>query len=498
MVFWRLLIVFLMFSVFCNAADAKQKKIKRAKVYSKNYAKPTTIYGKQNLSYTINKIIRGLDKGAVIGINIRSMKNGETIYTKNNNRAFIPASILKVFTAEAALLYLGSDYKFPTTLLTDATDINNGYIDGNVYVIQSGDPSLTYADLVELMGSLQSQDIKGVSGNIYIDHSAYDNEYYGPGWDPDDKKYCYAAPIGAGIVNGNCLTMKVTPAKKNGQRAKIAENDKYYYGNVKNTVVTKRKGSKSCYLKMKDNNDGRVSLSGCMQRGRGPWWVSSVVSNISEYNISMIKSLFKKYNIHVDGEVDIGLAEEDYTTIAIHHSKPLHDLVNKMLKKSDNVIAGSLLKKLGEFDSRSQGTWLNGSNAVKKILSKKAKVNTKGLEIVDGSGLSRDNKVKPSQVAQVLDFAFHDYNTSYEFIGGLPIAGKDGTLKNRLKNASHKVRAKTGTISGVVSLAGYVVTKNGENFSFVIIINGKNGMSWKYREIEDKIVTALTNYKRGR
>ena len=97
---------------------------------------------------------------------------------------------------------------------------------------------------------------------------------------------------------------------------------------------------------------------------------------------------------------------------------------------------------------------------------------------------------------QVLDFAYHHDQTSYEFISALPIAGVDGTLKHRLANLAHRVRAKTGTISGVVSLAGYVLSANKEPLAFVIMINGRKGGGWRYRSVEDRIVTVLSRYTR--
>ena len=137
---------------------------------------------------------------------------------------------------------------------------------------------------------------------------------------------------------------------------------------------------------------------------------------------------------------------------------------------------------------------MNGSIAVKQILKQKIGVDVNSMNIVDGSGLSRNNKITPSQMMQVLDYAYHDSATNYYFISSLPIAGIDGTLKNRMKNIAWKVRAKTGTMSGVVALAGYVITKDKEPLAFVIIINGHLGMGWKYKEMENKIVTELANY----
>jgi D-alanyl-D-alanine carboxypeptidase/D-alanyl-D-alanine-endopeptidase (penicillin-binding protein 4) len=182
--------------------------------------------------------------------------------------------------------------------------------------------------------------------------------------------------------------------------------------------------------------------------------------------------------------------------ISYHSSKPLADLVTEMLKKSDNIIAGALFKKVGQIYTRKPGSWENGSYAVSQILARAAGVNISGMRVLDGSGLSPSNLVTPSQLMQVLSFAYRHEPTSDAFWDALPIAGVDGTLKHRLGNIARKARAKTGTISGVVSLAGYVTTSDKEMLAFVIMVNGNKGMTWKYRDLEDKIVTALSQYKR--
>jgi D-alanyl-D-alanine carboxypeptidase/D-alanyl-D-alanine-endopeptidase (penicillin-binding protein 4) len=248
-----------------------------------------------------------------------------------------------------------------------------------------------------------------------------------------------------------------------------------------------------------DNTVDNIAVAGCITKAHGLLGVSTVVEDILEYNKSLLQDLFKRYAIKVNGEIAPGEAVQNLTTIAVHHSEPLRVLINDMLKKSDNIIAGSLLKKMGEFFTSQPGTWENGSLAVKQILARKASVDARDMRIVDGSGLSPENRIKPFQMMQVLDFAYHNYANSYEFISGLPIAGRDGTLKNRLHNVYNRVRAKTGTLaeSGVVALAGYAVTKEKEPLAFVIMVNGQSGNVWKYREMEDKIVTALTNYSRG-
>lgn len=263
--------------------------------------------------------------------------------------------------------------------------------------------------------------------------------------------------------------------------------------------MTKRSGTRSCHLSLTSTENNIITLDGCMPKGIYSRGGSVVISNIIKYNESLLQNSFTHFGIHIKGSVTAKTAPPNLTVLAMHESKPLHLLINEMLKKSDNIIAGSLFKKMGELYSRQPGSWSNGGTAVKQILAQKASVNTSQMRAADGSGLSRENQITASQMIQVLDYAFHNYATNYEFISALPIAGVDGTLKYRLKNVARKVRAKTGTKSkeGVVALAGYAVSKDHEPIAFVIMVNGHYGNTWRYREIADEIVTALTRYTRG-
>lgn len=485
--FWRHVLIFWVIIFLSCATHAR----------SRFYSEP--IYGRQNLAAEINRIVYNTDPNAVVGIHIKSMKYGDTLYSRNDDRPLIPASIMKIFTAEAALLYLGPQFKFPTRFFTDAKDTttNNGVLNGNIYFVHSGDPSLTYFDIANLMTRLKSAQITRINGNVYIDNSAYDQDNFGPGWIGDDTRYCYAAPINASIINHNCINLRIAPAKRPGYLASIVPNSHYYYGNISNSVTTTQR-ARSCALHLGRGNNDTITISGCVPKGRYPQGISTVVYNVIQYNKSLLYSLFREFGILVQGSIGSGIAPRHSAVLATHESKPLPALITEMLKKSDNIIAGSLFKKMGELYTEQPGSWENGSFAVKEILARRASVDTSSMRITDGSGISPENRIKPAQMMQVLEFAYHNTATNSAFISALPAAGRDGTLKHRLYNAARKVRAKTGSLSkhGVVSLAGYAITKNKEPLGFVIIINGRPGYTWRYREMEDKIVTALTNYVR--
>lgn len=474
-----------------------QTTTKQTRRHVKKQVVRSPIRGRDQLAYVLGSAINDSNVKAHMSLYVKSMRTGDTLYVYNIHKRLAPASTLKILTAEAALIYLGPDYRFSTRLLTNATSDKKGVLQGDLYVVLSGDPTLTFDDLVDLLQTLKDQKIQAISGNIYIDNTAYDQSFYGPGWVYEDKDYCYAAPISASIINRNCLSFQIAPSKKSGQPAKVITSSRYFYPQIKNSVVTKNRQSRGrCSLRISKTPGSMIAIDGCMTQGRSTSGVSYVVTDVPEYNRALFKSLLQKMGIKVYGNVTFGSANNRLSLVGSHESEPLRDIVKEMMKKSDNVIAGALFKKLGQLYTRQPGSWANGSLAVSQILSKHAKVNIAGMRILDGSGLSPNNLTTAAQMMQVLDFAYH-HKTRNEFLLSLPIAGVDGTLKHRLYNLVRKVRAKTGTISGVASLAGFVKTRDQDELAFVVMINGTKGFGWRYRSLEDQLVTILSRYQGG-
>ena len=166
-----------------------------------------------------------------------------------------------------------------------------------------------------------------------------------------------------------------------------------------------------------------------------------------------------------------------------------------MLKKSDNLIADSLLKKLGEKYFSAQGSWKTGRNAVQAILASKTNIDFAHVMMVDGSGLSRDNIVTPNAFVKLLNYAYTELSESDLLFASLPSSGRDGTLKHRLGGAVlGRIHAKTGSMHGISSLAGYIRTANNQTLAFSILINdpvqGKNNQGG-YRLLENRICEFL-------
>lgn len=448
----------------------------------------------QKLNTRINSVLASSKSKAEVGIIIQSMSTGAVVYQKNANQLLLPASNLKIFTAYAALQQLGPEFKYHTQLLTDATTISNGVIDGNLYVKFDGDPELEVKDLNMMIASLSRQGIHTVTGNFYVDANHYDDQGTAPGTLASDTRYCYGAPIGAVILNHNCASLRVLPGRKVGQQAQLSSLLNVPLP-IHNNVITKAV-TKNCPLRLTESDDNKYYLNGCVKPKSRAAGLSFAVRDSKAYGEEIMRSLLAQHQIKVAGMAERNPANLPLKVLVSYESRPLKDLVYDMLKKSDNIIANSLFKNVGADYFKQSGTWENSSQAMHAILAKNTISNPVNGVIIDGSGLSMNNRVTATQILQVLNNAYHDPMLAANFIPALPVSGINGTLKHRMRDVhmAGKVKAKTGSMKneGVSSLSGYVETINHEIYAFSIIVNSRGHWLGQYRILEDKICRVLS------
>jgi D-alanyl-D-alanine carboxypeptidase/D-alanyl-D-alanine-endopeptidase (penicillin-binding protein 4) len=430
-------------------------------------------------------------KNADIGVQVQSMSTGRILYQNNPTKFFMPASTLKNFTATAALSYLGSNYTFKTQLLSNTSTTNQGILTGDLYLKFAGDPTLTYNDLAQLLATLTKSGVRTIQGNINLDDSLFDGAVYAPGWSAEELNFCYAAPISAILLNKNCYSFAMVPGAP-GQRAVIKNNLANQFVTFNNAVVTSTRKTRNCTLSVRVDDTNTYQLSGCLRRTVRSVGFGVPIRNTRVYALNITRALLERQGIEVTGRIQFQKAPPNLIVLAEHDSAPLSVLVRQMLKKSDNIIASALYKKLGAA-LYGQGTWETGRLAIEQILGRNAHINFSQARLIDGSGLSPYNQISPQEMSQLLHYAYHDNNIRQPFISALPLSGVDGTLRYRMgtKGMIRRVSAKTGTIKRVTALAGYIETDRRETLSFVILVNNFNGPTSYYRTVQDKICTFL-------
>lgn len=432
-----------------------------------------------------------------IGVLVQSADTGALLYQYNAAQTFLPASTLKTLTATAALSYLGPNFVFPTQFFTDGK-VTNGVLSGNLYVKFSGDPELQIADLDSMVNSLVQQGIRQINGNLIIDDTDMDRTNMAPGWLDREQLLNYAAPSNAIILNRNFFGITLVPVKTNGAvQMRVAPN----IANVAISNQAPTTGTR-CGLNIKPNGNNtgvnNYVIIGCV-RSKSPLNVGLALNDTRATGTLVMKTLLQQRGINVTGRVVYTKTSPNLHLLVQHNSRPLSALITKMLKKSDNLIAGSLFKKLGGTYFNTTGTWQNGSQAVQAIIAPKTGIDFTKVMVRDGAGLSRLDWVSPIMFGKLFQYAYHmPFNNL--FYQALPISGTDGTLKNRLGgNLRGRVHAKTGTMDGTSGLAGYVRTVNNQDLIFAILVNSQTngkGNQGTYHYIEDRIVQFLGTHER--
>ncbi len=443
-----------------------------------------------DLQQGLDKIIAHALGNPHVALKVQSMETGKILYNRDSDSYFLPASVLKTITASAALLYLGPNYHFHTLIYTDNKTITAGKLLGNVYFVFNGDPLFKTEDLQAMVQQLKAKGITQINGNVYIDYSGFSGQRWGHGWMWDDKNTCFSTGVTPLVINHNCFQVKVKGGKRDGAASSLQLFYPMPFTPVINETKTEDKKPQFspdyCPLDVDVSDDNRYYLSGCIAPGR-EYTLSFGIQNVSLYARQLLQQLFAQEGIKIASPVNVAVAKNKYLLVD-HESKPLSDLLHQMLKKSDNLISDTLLKTMGRQHYGGVGSWYSGVTAVKTVLEQDANIDLSKDMIVDGSGLSRYDLITADQLSHLLNFMYHNEKVGKYFINDLPIAGVDGSLKYRSNPVIYQnVRAKTGTMQGVLALAGYIQTRQNHIVSFVLLMNGFTGKFYPYYFLESDI-----------
>lgn len=428
----------------------------------------------------IKSILSNVDPKVDIGIEILSSKNGKVLFSKNANTLFKPASCMKLFTAATALGILGPSFCFETDLFLDENK--------NLYVHGSGDPEFSFADLGKMIDELSLQNIVSVQ-DIFLDVSAFDDLYEESGIvrHEDDMQSALYSKVGALNIDHNCASMWVAPTKKE-ESPKVVFVPKEYEINIQNNAKTTESG-----LALTVSKHQELMLIGNIGLDQQISQYSIPVEDPHHYFGSLMQQSLQKRGIEIKGKIQTGKIPKGAKKIATHNSSALPILLYPILKASDNLYADAIFKKLGER-MWEVGSWQTGKKVCREYLSKKLSVDVADFAMFDGSGRSHSNAVSPHHLVELLKAIQQETGFYPEILSALPIGGIDGTLKNRMKDgkSTYNIRAKSGALTHISSLAGYVTSKNGDEFIFAMISRGLENFPGNFKEqVEDKIAQFL-------
>lgn len=432
------------------------------------------------LKKKINKLIVESDLGATMGISVVSLKTGKPIYELNSERLLLPASNNKLFTCAAALDFLGKDFFFFTNVLTQN---NNTILQGG------GDPDLSIKDL-DSLAYVVSKRID-IIDTLFLDDTFLDSVYFGNGWMWDEGPWWYAAPVSALSVNDNCIDFYVQPGKE-GQNAIINYFPNTRYISLKNHSSTVKKDIN--LKKLKIDRDWSAKKNDFTVTGEIFYKkkLDTLRRNIHDptmFTGTLFKEMLENYGTKVNYILKKKVIR-NVDTLATHKSLPLINSALNLMNESDNLTAELFVKTIGRH-SVTQGNWNSGLDSVKSLLASSALIDTSQMRIADGSGVSRYNLTSAKQLTSFLVWV---YKSQYknDFISTLPGGGKrNGTLERRLKKEGKYVKAKTGGLSGVSNLSGYVFSQQYGPVAFSLLMSGYRGSSQPYRNLQDAIIKQL-------
>jgi len=421
-----------------------------------------------------------LPKGTQVSYLVVDAKQKDLITNYQEETLRTPASVQKLLTATAAKLYLGKNYHYQTTIEGNRRFIKKGSFSGDLNFYFTGDPTLTRKHIREMLKSLKHIGIKSIKGNVLLNNSHFNGYQWSDGQAWNDLGVCYTAPSNAIVVNRNCVLGNLSLAKKGDKEATLfIPNYEPVSITSQVAVVTKEQKEKQfCALELTRNSQNTYHLLGCMLPRKRPLPLAFAVNSPEVYAQKIVAAELKNLGIKLSGKVlvDSKVRNKSYQSVLVsHQSEGLDELLNVMMKESDNLIADSLFKTMGGRYFKQQGNFRNGTKAVKAILKAKG-LDLENAYIADGSGLSRHNLMSAELFMSVMQFVYSN-DKQLKLLDTFSISGIDGTLKYHKgvnsKKLKGKVIAKTGSLKGVANLVGVVKSRYGDKL-FVLMINGYN------------------------
>ena len=444
------------------------------------------------------------ESGAIVSARFIEVPSGNVIYeTENCDYPFKPASNMKLTVSASGLDYYGSGHTFKTYLAIDGSDL---------WIIGTGDPATGDPRLAKAAGgdpttmlsewvkALKDRGVTQIDGDIVYDDLVFDEFHVHPSWWPENRLHWYAAPITGLAFNDNCVDITVTPAEE-GKPANYTVmppvenieviNNTISGGEEHNASIVKKAGG-NIYV-ISGSVTKEESLKSKPVDDPGAFFADALKTQLNAEGIE-VKGKIRRAESHLDGK----LIPSDDKIVAAHESR-IEDVLSRINKQSQNLFAEMLCKSMGrdyqlEHGTDEPGSWLNGKFVIKDFLAK-ANINEHPLVVADGSGLSHNNRVTAKMISELLLY-MQQHKDTKAFWDSLTIGGVDGTIGKRYTDVPGRVRGKTGYISGVRALSGYIETDEGPTVIFSILYNQIPGSVTPYEKLQDEaVMLVMREYK---
>ena len=447
----------------------------------------------QTLAQRLDSLLNDpLLKTSEVGITVFDLTAGKSIFRYQDEKLYRPASTEKVITSVTALAQLGTTYTMDTQLRYTGS-IENDTLKGNLYLIGGFDPEFMEADLDSLIDAIAQSGIRYIADTLVADVSMMDSIYWGPGWSWDDVPNSFQPYLSPLMLNRGCVDVLVSPTVKDSLPEVTCSPASDYYQISNQGVSNSPFAGKLKITRNWLHNGNQIQISGSVERTvtetlsiyqSEKFFFHTFINKLKERGVSLSATTFAACPQETDSI---------QTTPLYVLRRPIQEVLKQALKESDNLCAEALFHHLAkQYAPYKRICFEDGTDAINDFMKKNLGFNPDYYRIADGSGVSLYNYISPKLLLEYLKYAYYHAEVFHPFYDALPIAGVDGTLQYRMKKTSafRKVHAKTGSVTGVSSLAGYAKASNGHQLAFVII--NQNVMKLRQaRAFQDKICHLL-------
>lgn len=480
----------------------------------------------ETLAERIEKILEGpAARRAFWGVKAVDLATGETLYEHNADRLFVPASNTKLFTTALALARLGPEHRFLTRVTAPAAPDAGGRIAGDVVLIGGGDPNLSarvlpydarrafagppLGAIEELAEEVAALGVRRIDGDIVGDDTFFVWQRYGAGWAVQDVSEGYGAPAAALAVNDNTVTIEIRPGPRVGEPALVRLTPFAAAYEIDNRIVTVEARAAARPVRIeRQPGDAALWLRGEIALGGAGRSDLLAIDDPALAAAGALREALLRRGVEVTGravcrhllphemaDLEAGTAGDlaAGVVLAARSSMPLVEALRVINKVSQNLHAEMVLRAVARA-RRGVGS-LEAAAAEMKSFLTEAGLDAEEFFFRDGSGLSRLNLISPAAAVKLLAFM---WNSPYRdaWIETLPVAAVDGTLKGRFAGtpAAERIRAKTGTLSHVSALAGYLEAPGGRRIAFAVLVNNFNAPAGAVRAQMDRLCVALSGW----
>ncbi|HVE73230.1 MAG TPA: D-alanyl-D-alanine carboxypeptidase/D-alanyl-D-alanine-endopeptidase [Thermoanaerobaculia bacterium] len=502
----RLVAILAVLTLFLEPLEGQSKKKKKStpkrkpaatrKAPPKPKPAPLAPVGRTFEERLASLVNSNVARGAVSSIQIVELESGRVVAERNPHMAIAPASNMKLFTTAAAIDLLKPSFEVTTGVYMRGNVDASGALDGDLRIVGRGDPTIggrfhdgsATAVIQDWAADLKAAGIKTVRGNLIFEHGYFDLEYIHPTWPADQLTAWYEAPIAAFSMQEGCVEVRVLPSRAGGPCVVQLEPPTSYLA-VQNSCLT---GRGYPYI-TRHRGSNTVIVRGGVPARSGRTEVFITVENPVHYFAAVTNETLQRQGIRIQGQIVLTArdARPDWRLVT-KHSTPLSILIYVINKKSQNHYAEQVLKIVGA-EMRKEGSWAAGNAEVKEWLTTKIGVPANEFLPADGSGMSRDNRASANAFIAVLRYMWKS-PWREEFVSSLPYTGDpDSKFGNRLRKPpfARQVYAKTGYISGVIGLSGYVHSQSGKVYAFSFLFNRYNTGVFGVYNLQDELLKEI-------